>query len=65
LQQNLHNIAFFYVQEEEIPKYNNVIGDVFDRARAIPGTLAYHCFKLNSKTITEGVNMQYIQTIIN
>jgi hypothetical protein len=39
---NIHNITFFYVQEEQILNYKKEIADRLAMAVATPGTQAYH-----------------------
>jgi hypothetical protein len=53
---NIHNITFFYVQEEQILNCKKEHAELFDITVAIPGTQTYHCFKpLNSRAITTAV----------
>jgi hypothetical protein len=52
----IHNIAFSYVQEEQILNYKMKIADESAVEVAIPGTQGYHCFHpVNSKTVTIAV----------
>jgi hypothetical protein len=52
---NIHNITFFYVQEEQILNYKKELAEWFVIAVAIAGTGTY-CFKpLNSKAIKTAV----------